>query len=348
MRAIFQIICFLLSAYHFSQSHFSLKIKADQFNDKSIHLSTIYLIDSTNVSFDKDNVKIENKRGYIKGEILKFPNPIEISYYNSETNGVLSKIIFIDNFSKEYLIDIKNLKSKEILDIENSVSQVEYNLILEQIRNLDINILPFDGKSFSKKKEYLRNYISKNPNSFVALWMIVIDYRNIGFYDGIVEQISLFDKKIKKSSIYKDLQKLLDKDRELVVGNFFPRTSISNKDLYSYLGKKYTFIDFWFSYCEPCIKQIPFYRKVYNQYKTAGFEMINISIDRSKDIGLWKETIRENKMDWYQILDENGAETIKLNINSFPTSFLLDEKGKIIAKNLSPEELAVFLEENIK
>ena len=162
MRAIFQIICFLLSAYHFSQSHFSLKIKADQFNDKSIHLSTIYLIDSTNVSFDKDNVKIENKRGYIKGEILKFPNPIEISYYNSETNGVLSKIIFIDNFSKEYLIDIKNLKSKEILDIENSVSQVEYNLILEQIRNLDINILPFDGKSFSSRVFIfsLRNIIS--------------------------------------------------------------------------------------------------------------------------------------------------------------------------------------------
>lgn len=85
------------------------------------------------------------------------------------------------------------------------------------------------------------------------------------------------------------------------------------------------------------------YTKSYNDFKLQGFKIIGISIDITTNINAWKNITKEKGLDWIQYLDENGKLSKKLNINSFPTNFLLNEKGEIIQKNITPEELEKFL-----
>ena len=137
------------------------------------------------------------------------------------------------------------------------------------------------------------------------------------------------------------IQDLAERSK-LAKGNMFPK-------LFSYtLGKKYTLIDFLFSYCAPCLEEIPKYKEVYSKYKNKGFEIIAISSDWTQDISNWQKTIDKNDLVWQNFHDKNKKETKKYNINSFPTTFLLDFKGKIIKKNPSLKDLEAFLEDNLK
>ena len=61
-----------------------------------------------------------------------------------------------------------------------------------------------------------------------------------------------------------------------------------------------------------------------------GFEIISISTDGTKYLENWKKIIAEQEIKWKQLLDENGVESKKYSITKFPTTFLLDNEGKIL------------------
>ena len=109
---------------------------------------------------------------------------------------------------------------------------------------------------------------------------------------------------------------------------------------------KYTFIDFWASWCAPCREQgralIPFYAK----YKSKGLEVIAVSLDTNP--ASWKKAILADGYTWINLSDLKGFEsaTIKnYGITAIPRNFLIDANGKIIAKNLHGSELAAKLSE---
>ena len=148
---------------------------------------------------------------------------------------------------------------------------------------------------------------------------------------------------IKKSQWAKNVREELMVSKNFQYGNVFTVYKIGNDDLRKWYGKKLTLVDFWFSYCSPCIAEMSFYSDVYTRYKEAGFEIISISTDRSQDVVNWKKQIDKNNMLWHQVLDENGAVSKKFNITKFPTNFLLDENGKILKRDVSKIELLSIL-----
>jgi peroxiredoxin len=119
-------------------------------------------------------------------------------------------------------------------------------------------------------------------------------------------------------------------------------------DQASFSQHEYTFVDFWYSNCNPCIAQFPHLKETYAKYKDKGFEVIGISTDRLKDKKKWEEAIQRFELSWPQYWDQDGVASSKLSINKFPTNFLLDSQGKIINKDLRPVELEQFLLENIR
>ncbi len=60
------------------------------------------------------------------------------------------------------------------------------------------------------------------------------------------------------------------------------------------------------------------------------------------------KTVKEQKLPWPQYLDENGTVTKQLSISIWPSNFLIDENGVIIQKNISPQDLELFLKANMK
>ncbi|MGH2645676.1 MAG: TlpA family protein disulfide reductase, partial [Chitinophagaceae bacterium] len=110
-------------------------------------------------------------------------------------------------------------------------------------------------------------------------------------------------------------------------------------------GNKLTLIDFWYSHCSPCIGQFPDLKQFYAKYHPKGFEIISISTDKKNELHLWHSTVDKYQLPWPQYIDINAVACPELGINVFPSNFIVDDKGKIISKDVTMVQLQNFLEE---
>ena len=103
---------------------------------------------------------------------------------------------------------------------------------------------------------------------------------------------------------------------------------------------EYVLIDFWASWCGPCLMEIPYLVEAHNEYAEKGFDIYGISLDYQRDS--WVDAINRNGMDWIHVSDlsfwENAA-AIKYKIRAIPSNFLVDKNGIIVASNLRGESL---------
>ena len=107
-------------------------------------------------------------------------------------------------------------------------------------------------------------------------------------------------------------------------------------------------VDFWATWCGPCVAELPNVLEAYRKYHDRGFQIIGISLD--KDLNALTAFIKGHDMSWPQYFDGKGWENklaARYGIRSIPTTFLLDGKGRIVARDLRgnalPAELAKLL-----
>jgi len=111
-------------------------------------------------------------------------------------------------------------------------------------------------------------------------------------------------------------------------------------------------IDFWATWCGPCMHEMPNVIKLYNEMHEKGFEVIGISLDGESGLDKLKTTIagKENveAMPWRQIYDGGGWSTglaMHYGIHSIPRPVLIDQEGKVAGDKLRGEELAAKVKE---
>ena len=99
---------------------------------------------------------------------------------------------------------------------------------------------------------------------------------------------------------------------------------------------RYVLIDFWASWCGPCMSELPDMREAYAKYSSKGFEILAVSLDQDRDS--WVNAIKNEEMDWIHVSDLqywNNAVARQYGINSIPSNFLIDCKtGLIVSKGL--------------
>ncbi len=107
----------------------------------------------------------------------------------------------------------------------------------------------------------------------------------------------------------------------------------------NYKGKV-VLLDFWATWCGPCVHELPNVIKTYEAHHPKGFEIIGISLDKDQD--KLASFTKEKNMTWVQYFDglvwENKL-AVRYGINSIPATFLLDGQGTIIGKDLRGEAL---------
>ena len=136
---------------------------------------------------------------------------------------------------------------------------------------------------------------------------------------------------------------------------------VSLKSVIETEGNKYVLVDFWASWCSPCMGEVPFLVETYTKYHGKGFEIYGVSFDEDRgdwlgaveqndmnwlhvsDRTAWTNAVKDNAMTWIQVSDVKGWDNQARHdyaVNGIPANFLVDcSTGKIVATNLRGEAL---------
>lgn len=107
--------------------------------------------------------------------------------------------------------------------------------------------------------------------------------------------------------------------------------TVSYEDL---KGEKLTIIDFWATWCKPCVRSIPKLVQVYDKYKDQGVQFIGMNVDGSRNLPKVKPMVRSLKIKYPVLLDLNNQIMNDLNITSIPYLLIVDSGNNIVATHV--------------
>lgn len=152
----------------------------------------------------------------------------------------------------------------------------------------------------------------------------------------------------------RDMIANLLKARE-IADTIVPGTAIPNFVLPDVSGEEYSLdgiliqhdvvlVDFWASWCGPCIEQFPHLKELHAEFHDKGFEIVSVSIDETAEE--WLEATETYEFPWTnlaELKDFTGPVAVEFGIEWIPMSYVLDSEGCILKKDLETTELADFL-----
>ncbi len=95
----------------------------------------------------------------------------------------------------------------------------------------------------------------------------------------------------------------------------------------SELRGKVVYVDFWASWCAPCLLSLPLYNDIYNKYSDQGLEVVGINIDNPIEDGL--DFLLDTPLDFKIPADPDGETSTLYDVYGMPTSFLIDRDGVV-------------------
>jgi len=95
-------------------------------------------------------------------------------------------------------------------------------------------------------------------------------------------------------------------------------------------GEKLTIIDFWATWCKPCVRAIPKLSAIYDEYRERGVMVLGISVDSPRNAAKIKPFVKIHKMNYPVLKDPEGEVSTLLNVTAYPTLFIVNSANKIV------------------
>jgi thiol-disulfide isomerase/thioredoxin len=118
------------------------------------------------------------------------------------------------------------------------------------------------------------------------------------------------------------------------------------------LKGKVILVDFWATWCGPCLQEMPHVRELYEGYHGKGFEVVGVSLDQKKEV--LQEFLSAEKVPWTQLFADAEGEAGWSNpiaryygISAIPTAILIGKDGNVVSLNATGRELTKLLEQQL-
>ncbi len=212
------------------------------------------------------------------------------------------------------------------------VIQEKYNTILASNRRL------------------ICQFALQHPSSMVSLDQLYNTFSSMPDASQASLAFGGLDKSLKNTVKGTELGSLINTSKLTELGALAPEITQADTtgkmiSLSAFRGK-YVLLDFWASWCKPCRLENPNVVRAFRSYSTKNFTVFGVSLDQPSGMDNWKAAIKEDQLSWTQVSDlkfwSNAAARL-YGVRSIPQNFLLDPAGKIIAHNLTGEDLDNFL-----
>lgn len=217
-----------------------------------------------------------------------------------------------------------------------------------------LGAMNFGMQKYDQSVQYLKEFLGKatpdeHDQQAYAHYYMAESYKGQGKYDLAEQEYRLILSKYsgvnpQLTDVAKSNIAGLDTERKLAIGGEpldFNVKSTDGKTLSPAAFKgKVLLIDFWATWCGPCVKEMPHVKQVYDKYHSKGFEIVGISLDQSRD--RLDQYVKTNAIAWPQYFDGkwwNNDVAVRYGIKSIPATILVDRSGKIRYKSLRGKQL---------
>lgn len=246
---------------------------------------------------------------------------------------------------KEYMQKISTLK----VSYSGSKYAEDFNVFWNDIQNSFLDLVKTNNSPaiYQKQIDIYHNYFEKHPDSGYGYATLLSELRLIredtNKLVAFAEQLSIKDNKnpwneylclyLKDRKAKKIYSQQLVFSAQNIAGDTITERNIN---------AQITIVDFWASWCKPCLETIPKLESLYQKYHTKGLEIVSISVDTNPND--WLKYAKAKPFKWISVWGNGKELTQRYDFQYIPYMLVVDQKGKVLLSGAEIEKLDQYID----
>ena len=242
----------------------------------------------------------------------------------------------------------KSRMDEEGFDMLESELNEKYSMVVNQQRRFTIQFILENISSLVSIKALYQKYDS--------ITYVLYDIKDLQYLKIVADSLKVYYPDSKHTrALITDLNNEMDRFNAQRMSELVTSSASSTIEIelptpegdtisLSSLHGKYVLLSFWASWDEVSVGQNIELKRLYNQYKSRGFEIYQVSFD--SDPEAWKQAIRFDDLPWINVSDlkyPNSPVVSMFNIQKLPANYLLNKEGEIVGKDFTGRTLKIKL-----